>query len=505
WNRWATQNLYKDPWKYCLYNSCDKKKLISTYMLCYEYFNNANFNRVNTDEPLPKRPCTGEITPDIYIPRYDYISKANNLHIPVLYKCIESWYASTKNPIIRPDEITDDMRLNVNDKFFQLLKMFIDRALIKECTFHESQEFTAYPIQLQHLNELITTLFNRHLHLRYLNLGYFNCNDNGLEILTDKCTALETFKIKAYGCSDEALAKFLRAQRKLTKLKIRDATEMRETMNAIGTLSQSIVKLRILNCNLETCTSPFTNIGECTRLRSLYMRCISFTTNTSLSQLLMPIAQNCEFHNIDFSKTPLPVEVLIEIAKKSSTTLRRVHLVRPDNDTQYLDLSAGIEALAQYATNLRHFERDILPSEIDSTSYFLNSIGQSLERLEIDSNMDGRDMSNLIETIGRKCQKLCVLNISNFEFNLDAFEELVNGCRLLHTLNIDYSQSVNDRVLELLVHASSLQTLYIKLCPNVSVEEIERFHEEREFAGEREVEVDELIGNIVDGNYQTVL
>ncbi|CAG8757548.1 267_t:CDS:2, partial [Gigaspora rosea] len=189
WNRLATKCLYKDPWKYCLYNSCDKKKLIETYLLCYGFFSNANFNRVNTDEPLPKRPCTREITEitqDIYIPKHDYVHMTNNLHIPVLYKCIESWYASTKNPIIRPDEITDDMRLEVNMNFFQLLKMFIDRAKIKECTFHESQEFTAYPIQLQHLNELITTLFNRNLHLRYLNLGYFNCNDDGLDILTRK-------------------------------------------------------------------------------------------------------------------------------------------------------------------------------------------------------------------------------------------------------------------------------------------------------------------------------
>ncbi|CAG8648393.1 13927_t:CDS:2, partial [Dentiscutata heterogama] len=475
WNNLAIRYLYKDPWRYCFNRrgSLLAKKLINIFLLCLKssLLANLNSNRGNRDEPLLKRIYTRENIQDIYIPSRDYISMAENLHIPVLYHCIESWYAST-------NEITDDMRLAINCTFFQLLKRFIEKANIKECTFHESKITTEYPITLQHLDELVRTLFKRSLRLRYLNLGFFNCNDEGLAILTDKCTALETFKIKASNCSDEALANFLRKQRRLTKLKIRDAAEMRETMDAIRSQSKSIVKLRILNCNLGDCMTSFTGIGECA-LRSLYMRNIHFTKNTSFSQLLMPIAQNCKFHNIDFSKTPLPVEVLIEIAKKSSTTLRRVHLIRPENEIEYINLSAGIEALARHATNLRHFERNIHPLEINSICYLLDSIGQSLERLEIDSNMDGLDMSNLIESIGRKCRNLCELNINNFEFNLDAFKVLVKGCPLLHTLLICESQSVNDRIFEVL-RDSNLQSLEIVGCSNVTDEAIHRFQRERE-------------------------
>ncbi|CAG8543563.1 1283_t:CDS:2 [Dentiscutata erythropus] len=475
WAGLAIKRLYKDPWRYCFYRSDSSlaKKLINIYLMCLRgsMAASSNSTRGNRDEPLLKRQNTRENIQEIYVPSRDYIAMAENLHIPVLYHCIESSYAST-------NEITDDMRLEINRTFYQLFKMFINKANIKECTFHESKITTEYPITLEHLDELVTTLFNRGLHLRYLNLGFFNCNNEGLAILTEKCSALETFKIKASCCSDKALADFLRRQRRLTKLKIRDAAEMIETMDAIRSQSRSIVKLRILNCNLGDCKTSFTGIGECT-LRSLYMRDIHFTTNTSFSQLLMPIAQNCKFHNIDFSKTPLPVEVLIEIAKKSSTTLRRVHLIRPENEIEYINLSAGIEALARHATNLRHFERNIHPSEINSICYLFDSIGQSLERLEIDSNMDGLDMSNLIESIGRKCRNLCLLNINNFEFNFGALEELVKGCPYLHTLFICESQSVNDRIFELLRN-SNLQSLDITGCPNVTDEAIHRFQRERE-------------------------
>ncbi|CAG8845364.1 329_t:CDS:1, partial [Racocetra persica] len=146
----------------------------------------------------------------------------------------------------------------------------------------------------------------------------------------------------------------------------------------------------------------------------------------------------------------------------------------------YINLSDGIEALARYATNLRLFERNIHPSEVNSICYFLDRIGQSLETLEIDSNMDGHDMSSLIECIGKKCSNLSVLNISSFEFNPGAFEVLVKGCSLLHTLVIFDSQSVNDRILELLDHAVVLQSLEIVGCPNISVEAIDRFQRERE-------------------------
>ncbi|CAG8741178.1 1127_t:CDS:2, partial [Racocetra fulgida] len=426
-------------------------------------------------KPIIKKPYTKGNTQDTNIPIYDYIAMAKNLHMPALYQCIESWYESTRSPTIQPNDITDDdMRSEINNQFSRLFRKFIDSAYIKECTFHESALNAAYPATLQHLNDLITA---RGDSLRYLNLGFFKCNDEGLNILAKECTTLETFKIKASDCSDKELANFLRTQQKLTKLKIRDAVGMKETMDAIKTLSHSLVKLRILNCDLENCTTPFTGIGDCTHLRSLYMRNIRFTKTTSLSQLLMPIAR-CEFHNIDFSKTQLPVEVLTEIAKKSSTTLRRVHLIRPDNEV-YINLSAGIEALAQYAINLRHFERNIHPSEVNSICYFLDTIGQSLETLEIDSNMDGHDMSNLIECIGRKCSNLSVLNISSFEFNPDAFKVLIEGCSLLHTLVICDSQSVNDRILELLYHADVLQSLEILGCPNISIEAIDRFQKER--------------------------
>ncbi|CAG8836250.1 12635_t:CDS:1, partial [Racocetra persica] len=280
------------------------------------------------DEPIIKKLYTKGNTQDTNIPRYNYISMAKNLHVPALYQCIESWYESTKSPIIQPNDRTDDMRSEINNKFSLLFRKFIDSAYIKECTFYESALDVAYSATLLHLNDLITA---KGVSLRYLNLGFFKCNDEGLKILAKGCTTLETFKIKASDCSDKALANFLRTQQKLTKLKIRDAVGMKETMDAIKTLSPSLVKLRILNCNLENCTTPFSGIGDCTHLRSLYMRNIRFTKTTPLSQLLMPIAR-CEFHNIDFSKTQLPVEVLVEIAKKSSTTLRRVHLIRPDNE-----------------------------------------------------------------------------------------------------------------------------------------------------------------------------
>ncbi|CAG8575810.1 16854_t:CDS:2 [Cetraspora pellucida] len=468
-----------DPWKFWLYRRDPllAKRLINTYILCYNA-NPSNSKPGRGDEPILKKLCTKKNTQDTYTPRYDYISMAKNLHMPALYQCIERYY-EPKEP---PNDITDEVRLEINNKFSQLFRKFIDSAHIKECTFHQStsNDNDAYPVTLQDLNELIIA---KGTILRYLNLGFFKCNDKGLEVLTKGCTALETFKIKVSDCSDRALANFLRASRELKKLKIRDADGMKETVDAIKTQSHSLVKLRILNCNLENCTMAFTGIGECTRLRSLYMRKIRFTTNTSLlSRLLMPIAR-CEFHNIDFTETQLPVDVLIEIAKKSSTTLRRVHLIRPDkpdNGTAYINLSSGIKALAQHATNLRHFERNIHPLEVDSICYFLDMIGQSLETLLIDSNMDEHDMSKLIEKIGRKCPNLSILNISYFEFSLDAFESLVNGCSLLHTLIINFSESVNDRILELLNRANALQSLEILGCPNISYEAIDRFQKERE-------------------------
>src|SRR5437764_588325 len=75
------------------------------------------------------------------------------------------------------------------------------------------------------------------------------------------------------------------------------------------------------------------------------------------------------------------------IAKYSSTTLRRVHLVyrKPNNVNTDIDLSKGIIALGNYAKNLKCFERDIRPFEIPAMIDMFRAIGSSLEELEIES------------------------------------------------------------------------------------------------------------------------
>src|SRR6185369_10625380 len=104
--------------------------------------------------------------------------------------------------------------------------------------------------------------FNRlSVDLEYLNLGYFKCTDEALSILSKNCTSLKTFKITAHSCSDGALANFISSQKKLTKLKIRYAQDLRQTLDKIRSQAKTIVKLRILHCNLENCSVPFTGIA----------------------------------------------------------------------------------------------------------------------------------------------------------------------------------------------------------------------------------------------------
>ncbi|CAG8694175.1 18224_t:CDS:1, partial [Acaulospora morrowiae] len=494
WSEQATTFLYRDPWQYWLYvrkNEDVAKQLIDTYVVCYKYFKMANSNKDRTTAP-PTKQIRTEVNnnPDIIVPSKDLISMAKILHLPALYQCIEIWCRNNNGS---DDE--QEIKKEIESLFLDLFKMFVDRARIKECTFADSIKDVSYPINLHQLKDLETTFRKLTVGLRYLNLGFFECNDRLLSILTESCTALKTFKVKADNCSDGALAKFVRAQRSLTKLKIRYAKDLRKTLDAIGSQASTMVKLRILNCNLKSCTEPFVGIAACTNLRSLYMRNIEkFATNLSLSQLLMPIAKNCKFHNVDFWNTLLPADVLVEIARNSSTTLRRVHLMRYRNGEygEYKeDLSPGIEALAKYATKLCHFERNILPQELDAMCHLVSSIGYSLETLEVDSqDMAGIDSSNFLICIGRNCPNIVLLNISSYEFTTDAFTVLLQGCKSLQNLMITDSDSVD--VLALIKEncVGTLRSLVISECRNVTNESITRFQQESGIEVETDIEGD---------------
>jgi len=320
--------------------------------------------------------------------------------------------------------------------------------------------------------------------LKYLNFGFFQCDSDGLSRITGKCDRLKTFKISTQRCSDEALENFIRSQKSLTKLKIRNANKIDLTLKALETQSKSLVKLRILNCDLESCNVPFNGIAACSKLRSIYMRkIVSWSRGVSPSTLLMPIAINCEFHNVDFSNTYLPVDVLVEIAKKSSTTLHRVHLIGPEDqvDDEKFSLSNGILALGHYAKNIQHFERDILPREIDAMVYFLNTVGNSLIRLEIESKyMILEDASILISSIGDHCPKLEFLNIDHFNFTPKSFEKLIQGCQLLTNLSICNSKSVDDNILSIIQVKSSenLKSLYIYGCDRVNDDAVNKLRDD---------------------------
>ncbi|CAG8579312.1 6618_t:CDS:2 [Diversispora eburnea] len=477
WNVVATPYLYRDPWQHWIYRSKNNfvaKKLIDTYHLCYQVHSSktSEYNNNRGQHKRIRSIDNNSITiNNIYLPQYDYIELAKNLHIPALYQCVEIWYKATHE-----DESVNG---EIEKYFLSFLKLFVDKARIKGCTFAESSTNPSYPIQLDHLEYLAKTFNRLSVDLEYLNLGYFKCTDEALLILSKNCTSLKTFKITAHSCSDDALANFISSQKKLTKLKIRYAQDLRQTLDKIRSQAKTIVKLRILHCNLENCTVPLTGIAECINLRSIYMRDIdSFSPRITLSQLLMPIAKNCEFHNVDFTKTSLPVDVLVEIAKKSSTTLRRVHLIRPTHlrEGGYVNenLSDGIMALANNATNLCAFERNILPEELNATCYLVNTIGKSLTRLEIESvEMADYDSSNLLICIGNKCPYLTILNISNYEFSFDSFVTLLKGCKYIQSLTVMFSDSINDKILELIAKywAGTLKkTLEIDECHNVSIE-----------------------------------
>nr|CAG8454166.1 3676_t:CDS:2 [Entrophospora candida] len=419
WNKRATKFLYKDPW---------------------------NFWMSGTDRPRN--------------PTYDYMRFMTNLHLPALLKCVEFWYTETYGS-------DPNNRDNAIEKHFKdLFEGFVRKAYFHKCTFAESGDQTSSPIKLDQLYNLLT--FSRcSTELQYLNMGFFACTNEALYMLTEKCNKLKTFKLKAEHCSDEYLAKFIRSQKCLTKLKIRNAENINETLDALESQSKNMVKLRINACNLESCTKPLYGIAACKELRSLYMVSVeNFPENISISYLLMPIAKNCTFHNIDFTRTLLPADVLVEIAKKSSTTLRKVS-----------DLSEGIQALGNYAKNLMCFERDIRPFEKPAMIEMLSAIGLSLERLEIEScHMIGTDASDLIKAIGQHCSNLMHLDITSYEFSLESFRLLVENCKKLNTLIVSDSPSVNDSILQLIEEncIGSLQTLDISRCENVSRNEIEK-------------------------------
>ncbi|RIA94030.1 hypothetical protein C1645_803711 [Glomus cerebriforme] len=497
----ANHLLYKDPWKYWLYRSKNKsiaKQLIDTYMLCYKYNAIKNRNRVNRpsneeegEEDPSKRVAkeehvmNGVDDDDHKLPLDNYISYAKNLHVPSLYQCIKIWYeyqqAGKESSQMDCEE--EENIQPVYNLFLEIFELFVQEARIRDCTFAESTEDDDYPVTLEQLGRLIN--HGVKVDLKYLNLGFFPCDSQGLSRITEKCNRLKTFKISAQNCSDEVLAKFIESQTRLTKLKIRNAQKIDLTLKALGTQSKSLVKLRVLNSNLESCQKPFDGIASCANLRSIYMRKTSWPTDVSPSTLLMPIAINCEFHNVDFSGSELPADVLVEIAKKSSTTLRKVHLERPENqiDHESYDLSDGIRALAKHCKNIIHFERDILPREISSMIYFLNEVGNSLVRLEIESKLmsfSNIDASDLIISISN-CSNLETLNISYFNFTPQVFEKLIIGCKSLTTLLICNSTSVNDQILHIIREKSkNLKNLDILACSNITDEAVEQLQSETE-------------------------
>ncbi|CAB4377104.1 unnamed protein product [Rhizophagus irregularis] len=454
WENLATPYLYEDPWKYWLYQTKDEevaKQLIDTYMLCYKYYEiksritangssreeegDDDENHENPSKRIDIRDYTDEID-NVELPLYNYVSFARNLHVPTLYQSVKSWYIS-----YHPDYDEDNIQ-PIYDWFLRIFELFVKEANIKNCTFADSIDDDSYPVTSDHLYQLVN--HGNRVNLRYLNLGFFQCDSDALLKITERCNNLLTFKIPAQNCSDDALAEFIRSQKRLTKLKIRNAKNIDLTLEALGTQSETLVKLRILNSSLESCQKPFNGIASCSKLRSIYMRHINWPVDISISTLLMPIAKRCEFHNVDFSHTYLPADVLVEIAKKSSTTLRKVHLIGIENqiDHDKFNLSTGIKALADHCKSIVHFERDIIPKEIVSMIFFIDTIGKSLVRLEIESElMKESDASRLIVSISQ-CSKLEILNIGFFEFNQVAFEKLILGCNSLTVLSICNSNSL---------------------------------------------------------------
>jgi hypothetical protein len=453
-------------------------------MLCYNYHKIKNKRRTSylskegEEENPPKRIAVkyndeDEVDNDFELPLYDYIAFAKNLHVPSLYQCVLAWYKLTY-----PDHDENNIE-PVYNVFLDIFDLFVDGSNIKDCTFAESTEDNN-PITMDQLERLIN--HGKKVDLEYLNLGYFQCNSDDLSKITGKCNNLRTFKISAQRCSDEALAEFIRSQNRLTKLKIRNAKKIDLTLEALGSQSESLVKIRVLSSSLESCRKPFNGIAVCSKLRSIYMRKTSWPIDISISSLLMPIAKQCEFHNVDFSNTYLPADVLVEFAKKSSSTLRKVHLIGTEDqiDHDKFDLSTGIRALANHCKNIVHFERDIIPKEINSLIYFIDTIGKSLVRLEIESQlMRDCDASRLIDSISY-CTKLEILNISFFIFASQVFENLLSGCKSLTTLTICNSNSVNDDILKIIRDKRNLnlKTLDIYACDQVTEDAVDQLRAE---------------------------
>ena len=146
------------------------------------------------------------------------------------------------------------------------------------------------------------------------------------------------------------------------------------------------------------------------------------------------------------------------------------------------NLSAGIKALGNYAKNIIHFERDILPREVNAMIYFLSAVGSSLIRLEIESRlMNYIDASELIISISDHCPNLEVLNINFFIFTPQAFEKLTKSCKSLENLSICNSMAVNDTILSIIQNnCENLNTLDVFSCSQVSENAVEQLRSETE-------------------------
>ncbi|CAG8484502.1 668_t:CDS:2 [Paraglomus brasilianum] len=471
WSALAVEHLYKDPWTRWQHQFVNQpvraKQLIDTFNKCLQSYETNNSTTIAIDRPTRRsRPDTYLVTTSKFeIPLWDYVSMVKNLHVPALYKCVEVWNRHTPN--------MDNSQEFLYRKFNELFQAFVQKAQIKACTFEESAEKSSYPQRPGQLAFMATSLHARGVDLRYLNLGYFECTDEDLRVLAANCNQLETFKIRATRCSDEALANFISSQKRLIKLKIRLAGDIKSTLEeAIGSQAASLVKLRIIACRMSSCSKPFIGIAACKQLRSLYIRNASdFTTNSSIS--MMPVARNCEFHNVDFSGTNIPAAVIATIAEMSKLTLRKVHIKRAnyyvgeDDELltqQLLDMSAGIRALGDHAKNLAEFERNILPIEADALIYMLRLIGHQLHRLEIGSNaMASRESSDLVTAIGCYCPNITSLDISCFLFSEGAFSEILRGCNKLQTLYLHNIPIVNDTFLHMIGEelGGTLKDLYL--------------------------------------------
>ncbi|CAG8501706.1 13529_t:CDS:2 [Ambispora leptoticha] len=454
WSKIAVKFLYKDTWIFITRMSNEKlraKQLIDTYLKC-----------------LPNSGITTT---------YDYIEKTRNLDIPALYECVMYWEEETQPQYDNPQ---------VEDIFFKLFRAFIKKSNLKECTFAKSRQEEPplrSPMNDNYLLELVTGLDVRGVQLNYLNLGYYPCSDNALRCLTGRVTHLKTFKVKVQPGSDQALAAFLSSQRALTKLKIRSGNDISETISALASLSKTLVKLRIISCDLETYETPFTSIAACTGLRSLYMYNTKFTSRISPSDLLMPIARSCAFHNVDFTGTILPGDVLASIAIHSSSTLCRVIISerpnkypQPDDDD---DLAVGIRELAVHAKNLKVFVCKIWPGETTALLNLLNSIGHSLERLEIGSlALVNRESSDIIRAIAQNCSSLKTLDVSYLRFSRTAFEELVRGTRI-EDLYLHGNRDIDDASLKIMreVWDGTLRFLDITECDHVSDKAINELYD----------------------------